>query len=149
MKLRTRRSIACIASLALAGSLALAVPQVAGAAGCTQRRAKVTVDKASKAIQPGGTAYFTLKVKNMDSRGCAATRFLMQSGAYQDQVMYMVMPGNDVWATLGPQQTGWFTIQAKAAAGSAPGVYKGGVSAYEWENMPWHGGKADIQTVIR
>jgi hypothetical protein len=61
--MRTRRSIACIATAALAGSLALAVPQVAGASNCTQRRAKVTVDKTSKAIQPGGTAYFTLKVK--------------------------------------------------------------------------------------
>jgi hypothetical protein len=64
---------------------------------------------------------------------------MVQAGAYQYQVMYMVMPGNYVWQTIAPQQTAWFTIQAKAAPDSAPGVYKGGVTAYEWDNMPWHG----------
>jgi hypothetical protein len=59
----------------------------------------------SNAIQSGGTAYFTLKVKNMDSRGCAPTQFMVQAGAYQYQVMYMVMPGNYVWQTMAPEQS--------------------------------------------
>jgi hypothetical protein len=67
----------------------------------------------------------------VDSRGCAPTQFMMQGGAYQYQVMYMVMLDNYVWQTMAPQQTAWFTIQAKTAADSAPGMYKGGVIAYE------------------
>ena len=92
--MRTRRSIACIASVAIAGSLALAVPQVAGAASghggarhrqkhhkpkvtseCVQQRPVVALTPVSNG---GGVVEYGVQVTNMDSEGCAPTTFIVQ-----------------------------------------------------------------------
>jgi hypothetical protein len=61
----------------------------------------------------------------------------------------MVLPGNYVWATLRPQSSRTFTVQAWAGNDLGPGVYKGTVWVDDRnEAKRGHGGRAPIEAVI-
>ncbi len=145
--MNTRRAIACIASAAIAGSLALAVP-VAGAAsghgGARHRQKHQKKAKVVECVQQRPSVVMTdtggdmhqVTVTNMDSEACGATMFLIQgwfSSSPGHSGGYEILPGNYEWRTLKPGESA--TLAARG------GGEAGGVGATDWGN-PAHSGTA-------
>ncbi len=147
--MKKRVSQALIGTLAVTSLAAIAAPQVAYAKKCTTRPVSVSLKPASAVIQPGGTVRYQLKVTNGDSRGCAASDFELRASS-SGNVDWMVLPNNYEWATLRPQSSRTFTVQAWAGSDLGPGVYKGTVWVDDRDaSKRGHGGSAPIQAVIR
>jgi hypothetical protein len=167
--MRTRRSLVCAA--ALAGSLALAIPQVAGAAaghGGARHRQKHQKTKAvaecvqqrpTVALTPGtnggGVVQYGIQVTNNDSDGCAATTFIVQdwmngpAGDGHAEFYTGTENGdytNNVWVTLNPGQNVGLKMQAFGAKSGV--AYHGGVGAWDHRDMPGHSGSANFDGVV-
>jgi hypothetical protein len=146
--MRTRRAIACIAGAALAGSLALALPQVAGAAsghgGARHRQKHHKIRSVVECVEqrptvvmtPTGGDTYQVVVTNMDSAACGATTFLIQgwySSSPGHSGGYEILPFNYEWRTLKPGES--------ATLSATGGGDAGGVGAIDW-GRPQHSGTA-------
>jgi hypothetical protein len=153
--------------VAIAGSLALAVPQVAGAASghggarhrqkhhkpnvtveCVQQRPVVALTPVSNA---GGVVEYGVQVTNMDSEGCAPTTFIVQdwmNGGSAAEFYTATANGdfmNNAWVDVSPGRSA--SLRMRAFGAQSGGSYSGGIGAVDLHNHQ-HAGYAIYSGVV-
>ncbi|HSB12845.1 MAG TPA: NEW3 domain-containing protein, partial [Bryobacteraceae bacterium] len=91
-----------------------------GAVPCTSAAPTVTISPSNPTVQPGGSANYTVSVKNNDSTGCPAGSFNMSSTLPSGWGSSFTLNA----VTVNPGETGATTMTKTAPSGTGAGTYQ-------------------------